>query len=90
MISSSISTPYIVPLRVDQTQQFFIDTNTLIEIGSHSSDVDLYYTLDGTKPDAFITLTSRRSTIQYRKPFYIPREIATAGKVSVKAIAVSR
>ncbi|CAF1435999.1 unnamed protein product [Adineta ricciae] len=90
MISSSISTPYIVPLRVDRTQQFFIDTNTLIEIGSHSSDVDLYYTLDGTKPDAFITLTSRRSTIQYRKPFYIPREIATAGKVSIKAIAVSR
>lgn len=90
MISGSISAPYIVPLRADQTQQFLIDTNTLIEIGSASSDADIYYTLDGTKPDAFITLTTRRSTLQYRKPFYIPREIANAGKVAVKAIAVSR
>ncbi|UJR21839.1 hypothetical protein I4U23_024913 [Adineta vaga] len=90
MISGSISAPYIIPLRSDQTQQFLIDTNTLIEIGSQSSDVDIYYTLDGSKPDAFITVTARRSTIQYRKPFYIPREIANAGNVTVKAIAVSR
>ncbi|CAF1326307.1 unnamed protein product [Adineta steineri] len=90
MISGSISAPYIVPLRVEQTPQFLIDTNTLIEIRSDSSDVDIYYTLDGTKPDAFITLTTKRSTIQYRKPFYVPREFAHGGKVPIKAVAVSR
>ena len=90
MISSSISAPYIIPLRIEQTPQFLIDTNTLIEIRSESSDVDIYYTLDGTKPDAFITLTTKRSTIQYRKPFYVPREYAHAGKVTIKAVAVSR
>ncbi len=90
MISGSISAPHIIPLRADQSQQFLIDTNTLIELRSDASDVDLYYTLNGSKPDAFITLTTRRSTIQYKKPFYIPREIANTGKVTVKAIAVSR
>ncbi|CAF5111422.1 unnamed protein product, partial [Rotaria sp. Silwood1] len=60
-------------------QKFSIDTNTLIEIRSDTNDVDIYYTLDGSKPDAFITLATRRSTIQYKKPFYIPRDIANTG-----------
>ncbi|CAF1212445.1 unnamed protein product [Rotaria sordida] len=90
MTAGSISAPSIIPLRVGYTQKFSIDTNTLIEIRSDTNDVDIYYTLDGSKPDAFITLTTRRSTIQYKKPFYIPREIANTGKVTVKAIAVSR
>jgi len=90
MTAGSISAPYIIPLRVGQSSKFSIDTNTLIEIRSDTNDVDIYYTLDGSKPDAFETLTTRRSTIQYKKPFYIPREIANAGKVTVKAIAVSR
>ncbi|CAF3345526.1 unnamed protein product [Rotaria socialis] len=90
MTAGSISTPYIIPLRVGQTQKFLIDTNTLIEIRSDTHDVDIYYTLDGSKPDAFITLTARRATIAYKKPFYIPRERASAGKVTIKAIAVSR
>ncbi|CAF1496059.1 unnamed protein product [Rotaria sp. Silwood1] len=91
MTAGSISAPSIIPLRVGYTQKFSIDTNTLIEIRSDTNDVDIYYTLDGSKPDAFITLATRRSTIQYKKkPFYIPRDIANTGKVTIKAIAVSR
>ncbi|CAF4109725.1 unnamed protein product, partial [Rotaria sp. Silwood1] len=60
------------------------------DVKNDTNDVDIYYTLDGSKPDAFITLATRRSTIQYKKPFYIPRDIANTGKVTVKAIAVSR
>ncbi len=90
MTAGSISAPYIIPLRVGHSQKFLIDTNTLIEIRSNTNDVDIYYTLDGSKPDALITLTTRHSTIQYKKPFYIPRELANTGKVAIKAIAVSR
>ncbi|CAF1281174.1 unnamed protein product [Rotaria sp. Silwood1] len=49
------------------------------DIKNDTNDVDIYYTLDGSKPDAFITLATRRSTIQYKKPFYIPRDIANTG-----------
>jgi hypothetical protein len=90
MTAGSISAPHIIPLRVGHSQKFLIDTNTLIEIRSDTHDVDIYYTLDGSKPDAFITLKTRHSTIQYKKPFYIPREIADSGKVTVKAVAISR
>ncbi|CAF1379500.1 unnamed protein product [Rotaria sp. Silwood1] len=61
------------------------------DVKNDTNNVDIYYTLDGSKPDAFITLATRRSTIQYKKkPFYISRDIANIGKVTIKAIAVSR
>ncbi|CAF4625936.1 unnamed protein product, partial [Rotaria sp. Silwood1] len=93
MTAGSISAPSIIPLRTVQyghTQKFTIDTNTLIEISSETKDVDIYYTLDGSKPDPFTALATRRSTIQYKKAFYIPKNIATPGKVTIKAIAVSK
>ena len=93
MTAGSISAPSIIPLRAveyGQTTKFTIDTNTLIEISSETKDVDIYYTLDGSKPDPFTSVATRRSTIQYKKPFYIPKQIANAGKVTIKAIAVSR
>ena len=93
MTAGSISAPAIIPLRIaqyGQTHKFTIDTNTLIEIHSETNEVDIYYTLDGSKPDAFATLAIRRSTIQYKKPFYIPKQTANAGKVTIKAIAVSK
>ncbi len=95
MTAGSISAPTIIPLRVaqyGQTHKFAINTNTLIEIHSETktNDVDIYYTLDGSKPDSLTTLATRRSTIQYKKPFYIPKQIAQAGKVTIKAIAVSK
>ena len=93
MTAGAISAPTIIPLRIvqyGQTQKFTINTNTLIEIKSETNDVDIYYTLDGSKPDSFNTVATRRSTIQYKKPFYIPKQIANAGKVTIKAIAVSK
>ena len=69
---------------------FQIDTNTLIEIHCNRSDVDIYYTLDGAKPDTLATLASRKSTIEYFQPFYVPREIGKAGKVTIKAVALAR
>ena len=94
MTAGAISAPTIIPLRVaqyGQTQKFSIDTNTLIEIKSETNNVDIYYTLDGSKPDSFTTVATRRSTIQYKKPFHIPiRQNSEIEKVTVKAIAVSK
>ena len=93
MTAGSISAPAIIPLRpaqYGQTQKFSVATDTFIEVHSETKDVDIYYTLDGSKPDAFTTIATRRSTIQYKKPFCIPKKIASAGKVTIKAIAVSR
>lgn len=94
MTAGAISTPTIIPLRVaqyGQTQKFSIDTNTLIELKSETNNVDIYYTLDGSKPDSFTTVATRRSTIQYKKPFHIPiRPNSEIEKVTVKAIAVSK
>ena len=92
MTAGSIPAPSIIPLRVaqyGQTHKFSIDTTTLIEIHSDAQNVDIYYTLDGSKPDAFTTIATRRSTIQYKKPFHIPRKFANS-KVTIKAIAVSK
>ena len=95
MTAGAISAPTIIPLRVaqyGQTHKFSIDTNTLIEIKSDTKTegVDIYYTLDGSKPDSFTTVATRRSTIQYKKPFYIPKQPADVVKVTIKAIAVSK
>lgn len=94
MTAGAISAPTIIPLRVaqyGQTQKFSIDTNTLIELKSETNNVDIYYTLDGSKPDSFTTVATRRSTIQYKKPFHISiRPNTEMEKVTVKAIAVSK
>ena len=94
MTAGAISAPTIIPLRVaqyGQTQKFSVDTNTLIEIKSESNNVDIYYTLDGSKPDSFTTVATRRSTIQYKKPFRITlRSNNEVEKVTIKAIAVSK
>lgn len=93
MTAGAISAPTIIPLRVaqyGQSHKFAIDTNTLIEIKSETDKVDIYYTLDGSKPDSFTTVATRRSTIQYKKPFYIPKQPESLVKVTIKAIAVSK
>lgn len=90
MTVGSIPLPQIIPLRNRPSGPFQIDTNTLIEIHCDRSDVDIYYTLDGAQPDTLATLASRKSTIEYFQPFYVPREIGKAGKVTIKAVAVAR
>jgi hypothetical protein len=82
--------PQIIPWRARTLSNHSIDTNTLIEIRSDRNNVDIYYTLDGAKPSILVTLATRKSTIVYRKPFYIPIQRAAAGQVTVKAVVVSR
>lgn len=50
-----------------------------------STNVDLYYTIDGNKPEPFAALGTDRSTFKYRGAFTLP-----AGKQTVKALATSR
>jgi hypothetical protein len=93
MTAGAISAPTIIPLRVaqyGQSHKFTIDTSTLIEIKSETNNVDIYYTLDGSKPDSLNTIATRRSTIQYKKPFHVPKQTTNVEKVTIKAIAVSK
>lgn len=49
-----------------------------------TSDMKIFYTIDGSKPDPFRKIGTNNTYI-YRKPFQLP-----AGKRSIKAVAVSR
>ncbi|KAG2467122.1 DZAN1 protein, partial [Polypterus senegalus] len=87
MTAGSIVAPQIIPLRVPipGRAKSQIDSNTPIEIKSDTPDVTIYYTLDGTKPEA----TKRpgygeNSTVKYQNPITLPD-----GKVVVKALAVT-
>lgn len=48
-------------------------------------DVEIFYTINGKKPDPFPKVGSERFTMQYFAPFTLP-----AGKQTVKAMAVSK
>lgn len=83
---STLSPPEIIP-----QNELFIDS-TLIELQSSFKDVNIYYTLDGTKPDS--------NSIKYISPFYIKnsREIQSlamkenwiSSDISSKTIAKAR
>ncbi|XP_072121830.1 double zinc ribbon and ankyrin repeat-containing protein 1 isoform X6 [Mobula birostris] len=88
MTAGSIAVPHIIPLRVSQQGKVKheIDTNTLIGIKSDTHDVDVYYTVNGSRPQPQKKPShGDSSTFKYRKPFTLP-----AGKQTVKALAVSR
>ncbi|XP_041033376.1 double zinc ribbon and ankyrin repeat-containing protein 1 isoform X1 [Carcharodon carcharias] len=88
MTAGSIAVPQIIPLRVPLPgkPKSEIDTNTLIGIKSDTPDVDIYYTLNGSRPQ-FLKKPScgESSTLKYKKPFTLQ-----AGKGTIKALAVSR
>ena len=88
MTAGFIAVPEIIPHH--RSASLTIDTNTLIEIRHPRHDVDLYYTLDGSKPDTSLALSSRKSTFEYRRQFYITGQFASPGKVTIKAIAVKK
>jgi hypothetical protein len=46
---------------------------------------EIFFTVDGSKPNPFAAVGADRSTIKYTKPFKL-RE----GKKTVKAVAISR
>ncbi|KAF6024363.1 DZANK1 [Bugula neritina] len=87
MTAGSIIVPTIIPLRppAPGRPKHLIDSSTRIEIKSDSPNVDIYYTMDGEKPNPFAALGTDRSTFKYRGPFTLPE-----GKLTVKAMATSR
>ncbi|CAL1290932.1 unnamed protein product [Larinioides sclopetarius] len=86
MAPFSIPAPCVVPLR---TPQFggtrTIDTQTKIELMCDTYlSHEIYYTLDGTKPQPYAGIIQGSKLYKYKSPFSLP-----AGKVTVKAIALS-
>lgn len=88
MTAGSIAVPTIIPLRapVIGKAKNLIDTNTRIEIKSDTPGVEIYYTINGARPEPFQALgSSDKSTFRYKEPFTLPE-----GKITLKALATSR
>ncbi|KAM5218453.1 double zinc ribbon and ankyrin repeat-containing protein 1 isoform 6-T9 [Hipposideros larvatus] len=88
MTAGSVCVPQIIPLRVPQPGKanHEIDNNTLLEMKSDTPDVNIYYTLDGSKPEFLKRIRyGENNTFKYTKPITLPD-----GKIQVKAIAVSK
>ncbi len=87
MTAGSIAVPSIIPLRIPSNGKLknVIDTYTPIELKSETPNAEIFFTVDGSKPDPFTAIGADRNTIKYSKPFKL-RE----GKKTVKALAVSR
>uniref|UniRef100_A0A2K5RC84 Double zinc ribbon and ankyrin repeat-containing protein 1 n=1 Tax=Cebus imitator TaxID=2715852 RepID=A0A2K5RC84_CEBIM len=88
MTAGSVCVPQIIPLRVPQPGKanHEIDNNTLLEMKSDTPDVNIYYTLDGSKPEFLKRVGyGENNTFKYIKPITLPD-----GKIQVKAIAVSK
>nr|XP_044603948.1 double zinc ribbon and ankyrin repeat-containing protein 1 isoform X2 [Equus asinus] len=87
MTAGSVCVPQIIPLRVPQPGKanHEIDNNTLVEMRSDTPDVNIYYTLDGSKPEFLKRIGyGENNTFKYTKPITLPD-----GKIQVKAIAVA-
>ncbi|XP_023587176.1 double zinc ribbon and ankyrin repeat-containing protein 1 [Trichechus manatus latirostris] len=88
MTAGSVCVPQIIPLRVPQPgkAKHEIDNNTLLEMKSDTPDVNIYYTLDGSKPEFLKRMGyGENNTFKYTKPITLPD-----GKIQVKAVAVSK
>ncbi|KAM9058757.1 double zinc ribbon and ankyrin repeat-containing protein 1 isoform 3-T5 [Megaptera novaeangliae] len=88
MTAGSVCVPQIIPLRVPQPGKanHEIDNNTLLEMKSDTPDVNIYYTVDGSKPEFLKKIGyGENTTFKYTKPITLPD-----GKIQVKAIAVSK
>ncbi|KAK2918374.1 double zinc ribbon and ankyrin repeat-containing protein 1 isoform X2 [Channa argus] len=85
MTAGAVSTPLIIPIIHLQTHRAknHIDTNTPVSIQSDTPDVQIFYTLDGSKP-ATVQRSSTGSSRKYSEPILLP-----AGRVSIRAVAVS-
>ncbi|GFT81982.1 uncharacterized protein NPIL_370701 [Nephila pilipes] len=86
MAPFSIPAPCIVPLR---TPVFggsrTIDTQTKVELMCETYLAhEIFYTLDGTKPQPYAGIVQGSKLYKYKCPFCLP-----AGKITVKAIALN-
>lgn len=86
MAPFSIPAPCIIPLRLP----IFggpksIDTNTKIQLLCETYlEHEIFYTLDGTKPQPYAGIVQGNKTIKYTSPFCFP-----AGKITIKALAIN-
>ncbi|XP_036878389.2 double zinc ribbon and ankyrin repeat-containing protein 1 isoform X1 [Manis javanica] len=88
MTAGSVCVPQIIPLRLPLPGKanHEIDNNTLLEMKSDTLDVNIYYTLDGSKPEFLKRVGyGENTTFKYTKPITLPD-----GKIQVKAVAVSK
>ncbi|XP_055879639.1 double zinc ribbon and ankyrin repeat-containing protein 1-like isoform X2 [Biomphalaria glabrata] len=85
MTAGSIAVPTVIPLRppLPGRPKTSIDSNTKIELKTETVGADIYYTINGWKPEPF-KKTGEKCTMKYVGPFTLP-----AGKQTVKALAVS-
>ncbi|XP_062503226.1 double zinc ribbon and ankyrin repeat-containing protein 1-like isoform X2 [Corticium candelabrum] len=82
MTAGSVSVPTILPLRPPTRSKLDIDTNTLIELQTDTNGANIYYTVNGQKPDPFQKLGERHTDV-YERPFTL-----IEGKQTVKAMAL--
>lgn len=86
MAPFSIPAPCIIPLRLP----IFggpksIDTNTKVQLLCETFlEHEIFYTLDGTKPQPYAGIVQGNKTIKYTSPFCLP-----AGKITIKALAIN-
>lgn len=86
MAPFSIPAPCIIPLRIPVFGgPKSIDTNTRIQLLCETYlEHEIFYTLDGTKPQPYAGIVQGNKTIKYTSPFYLP-----AGKITIKALAIN-
>lgn len=86
MAPFSLPAPSIIPLRLP----IFggpksIDTNTKLQLLCETFlEYEIFYTLDGTKPQPYAGIVQGNKTIKYLSPFCLP-----PGKIMIKAIAIN-
>lgn len=86
MAPFSIPAPCIIPLRLPVFGgPKSIDTNTKIQLLCETYlEHEMFYTLDGTKPQPYAGIVQGSKLIKYSSPFCLP-----PGKITVKAIAIN-
>lgn len=86
MAPFSIPAPCIIPLRLPVFGgPKSIDTNTKIQLLCETYlEHEIFYTLDGTKPQPYAGIVQGNKTIKYTSPFCLP-----AGKITIKALAIN-
>ncbi|XP_062282926.1 double zinc ribbon and ankyrin repeat-containing protein 1 [Scomber scombrus] len=84
MTAGAVAAPLIIPIIQLQTHgsKNHIDTDTPVSIQSDTPAVQIFYTLDGSKPAAM--QRGSAGSRKYSEPILLP-----AGRVAVKALAVT-
>ncbi|XP_070684333.1 double zinc ribbon and ankyrin repeat-containing protein 1 [Pempheris klunzingeri] len=85
MTAGAVSAPLIIPIIHLQTRRAknHIDTDTPVSLQSDTPGVQIFYTLDGSRPAA-VQWGSAGGSRKYGEPVLLP-----AGRVAVRAVAVT-